>query len=137
MSQTVFLRLLQADDKPAALAQAVKRILEGEASPDVHVVDPESFRQVPGTPFAYWVSDRIRRLFKELPPFESNGRQLRLGDHPSDDFRYLRLFWEVTGVSDAPQHSLVNLRCFEFGAFHGSVAPPDGEGNPGRSDIEI
>ena len=48
---TVFLRLLAHDDKPAALAQAVDRLRDGEASPDVHVVDPESFRQVPGSPF--------------------------------------------------------------------------------------
>jgi hypothetical protein len=57
---TVFLRLLAHDDKPAALAEAVDRLRDGEPSPDVHVVDPQSFRQVPGSPFAYWVSDRIR-----------------------------------------------------------------------------
>lgn len=44
------------------------------------------------------MSERIRELFKDLPSFESNGRRLRLGDHPSDDFRYLRLFWEVAAV---------------------------------------
>jgi len=45
---TVFLRLLAHDDKPAALAQAVERVRDGAASPDVHIVDPESLRQVPG-----------------------------------------------------------------------------------------
>ena len=37
---TVFLRLLAKDDKPAALAQAVDRLRDGEPSPDVHIVDP-------------------------------------------------------------------------------------------------
>ena len=96
---TVFFRLLAHDDKPAALAQAVDRLRVGEASPDVHVVDPESFRQVPGSPFAYWVSEKVRRLFKIFPKFESDERKVRLGDHPSDDFRYLRLAWEI--ASDA------------------------------------
>jgi hypothetical protein len=42
---TVFLRLLAHDDKPDALALAVERLRDGEPSPDVHVVAPESFRQ--------------------------------------------------------------------------------------------
>jgi len=96
MSQTVFLRLLQAEDKAAALADAIVAVRDGEPpSLAVHVVDPGSFRQVPGSPFAYWVSERIRQLFRDLPPFESEDRRLRLGDHPSDDFRYLRLRWEI------------------------------------------
>jgi hypothetical protein len=92
---TVFLRLLAHDDKADMLVQAVDRLREGGANPDVHVVDAQSFQQVPGTPFAYWVSEKIRSLFAELPPFETEGRRLRLGDHPSDDFGYLRLHWEV------------------------------------------
>src|ERR1700719_473219 len=56
---TVFLRLLAHDDKPAALAQALDRLRDGEPSPDVHVVDPESFRQVPGSPFAYWAGQSL------------------------------------------------------------------------------
>ncbi len=71
---TVFLRRLAHDDKPAARAHAVKRLRDGGASPDVHVVDPESFRQVPRAPFAYCVSGKVRRLFAELPSFESEGR---------------------------------------------------------------
>jgi hypothetical protein len=39
---TVFIRLLAHDDKAAALAQSVERIRNGEASPDVHVVDQTS-----------------------------------------------------------------------------------------------
>lgn len=92
---TVFLRLLANDDKAAALGQAIERIRDGQDSPDVHVVDPKSFRQVPGSPFAYWVGAKVRKLFAELPMFESEGRKLRLGDHPSDDFGYLRLHWEI------------------------------------------
>lgn len=96
MAETLFFRLLACDDKAAALAAAIATARDGRPpNPVVNAVDPASFRQVPGSPFAYWVSGRIQRLFTELPPFESEGRKLRLGDHPSDDFRYLRLFWEV------------------------------------------
>jgi hypothetical protein len=90
MAETIFFRLLHEKDKAAALAEAVagmpraegsaEKAGQGEtasgvpATADCFRVDPASFTQVPGSLFAYWVSDRIRRLFKELPPFESEGR---------------------------------------------------------------
>src|SRR5262245_25584897 len=96
MAESLFFRLLPYSDKAAALAEAISAVREGHAlNSVVHSVDPALFRQVPGSPFAYWVSERIRRKFIELPPCESEGRQVRVGDHPGDGFRYLRLFWEV------------------------------------------
>ena len=86
---TVFLRLLAHDDKQAALARAVDQLRDGEPSPDVHLVDPQSFRQVPGSPFAYWVSEKVRSLFTELPPFEGDGRIVRGGLKTCDDFRFV------------------------------------------------
>ena len=61
----------------------------------MYTVDPASFWQVPGSPFAYWVSERIRRLFTELPPFEGEGRMVRVGLQTSDDFRFVRAWWEI------------------------------------------
>ena len=68
---TVFVRLLANDDKSAGLANAVDRLREGEVCPDVHIVDPESFRQVPGATFAYWVSEKVLRLFTQLDALHS------------------------------------------------------------------
>ena len=92
---TVFLRLLAHDDKPAALDQAVEQLRDGGASPDVHIVDPESFRQVPGSPSAYWVSEHVRRTFVRLPSFKEHGRDVLVGGQTSDDFKFLKLYWEV------------------------------------------
>ena len=61
----------------------------------VFIVDPASFRQIPNAPFAYWVSDRVRRLFSELPAFESEGRVAKIGMSTSDDTRFLRCKWEI------------------------------------------
>lgn len=86
---TLFLRVLEQADKATALREAVQ---QGSNS---FKVDPVSFAQVPGSPFAYWVSDRIRRLFKELPPFESEGRTVKQGLATADDFRFVRAWWEI------------------------------------------
>ncbi len=98
--QTLFFRLLDQDNKDTALAGAIGQLAEGRETEAVHVVDPDSFRQVPGSPFGYWVSDSIRRPFSELSPFEVEGRELRVGGQTSDDFRFLRLYWEVSASSD-------------------------------------
>jgi len=95
MTNTLFIRLLQHGDKGAALAERIEALREGRADGDVYAVDPESFRQVPNTPFCYWVSERIRRLFKELPPFEGEGRTVKQGLATADDFRFVRAWWEV------------------------------------------
>lgn len=95
MTDTLFIRLLQHEDKGAALAERIAALREGRGDGDVYAVNPESFRQVPNTPFCYWVSERIRRLFKELPPFESEGRTVKQGLATADDFRFVRAWWEV------------------------------------------
>jgi hypothetical protein len=63
----------------------------------IHAVDPDSFEQVPGSPFAYWVSERIRDVFTKFSVFEDElrGRTTRCGLGTLDDFQFLRLYWEV------------------------------------------
>ena len=92
---TTFLRLLHEDDKATSLEKA----LAGERDDLLFEVDPEEFAIVPGSPFAYWVSDRIRRLFEELPPVESEGRTVKQGLVTGDDFRFIRCWWEVANVN--------------------------------------
>lgn len=92
---TTFLRLLHEDDK----ATSLEKVLAGERGDLLFEVDPDAFAIVPGSPFAYWVSDRIRRLFEELPPFESEGRTVRVGLQTGDDFRFVRCWWEVANAN--------------------------------------
>ena len=97
MTKTVFLRVLEVE--PEAKAEALRTAI---ASPDVAAtqqqrfeVDVATFAAVPKSPFAYWVSDRLRGLFAALPPFEAEGRTAKVGLQTSDDFRFVRACWEV------------------------------------------
>ena len=107
MRNTLFIRLLHHENKDEGLAERIAALQESRADNDVYAVDPESFRQVPNTPFCYWVSERIRRLFKELPPFESESRTVKVGLQTGDDFRFVRAWWEVTAkrILDSMQYS--------------------------------
>jgi len=90
-----FLRLLNEEDKSAALLTACQALRQGGVDYRNFEIASESFGAVPGKPFAYWVSDDIREIFKSLPRFEGDGRTVRVGLQTSDDFRFLRDWWEV------------------------------------------
>ncbi len=92
---TLFFRLLDQEDKAAALTRAVDQLAKGRETEAIHVVDPDSFRQVPGSPFAYWASKRIRDLFADFSKCEGQGREIRCGMGTLDDFRFLRVWWEI------------------------------------------
>ena len=59
---STFIRLLKTDDKAEGLRSAIQSLHDGIAHPDVYYAHEKSFRQIPNSPFAYWVSDRVRRI---------------------------------------------------------------------------
>lgn len=94
---TQFLRLLAEKDKAKSLTSACDRLRQGEPEPLHFEVPPESFDAVPGKPFAYWVSEAIRQVFRQLPAFEGAGRTTKQGLATADDFRFVRIWWESAG----------------------------------------
>jgi hypothetical protein len=90
-----FLRLVKDTDRPAALAEACRDARDVRPSSRIFRVAPEELEEIPGAPLAYWVAPTIRRLFSKLPPLEGNGAEVRVGLQTSDDFRFVRAFWEV------------------------------------------
>ena len=87
---TIFLRLLYDKDKQSTLQNAVRK-----GGDRVFDVDPGIFLQIPGAPFAYWVSQSIRQVFKKFHVFESPNRTAKQGLATADDFRFVRTWWEV------------------------------------------
>ncbi len=88
---------VRLSDFVGAAVQAPKT-LEAIANPDCgwfYRRNAETFKQIPGTPIAYWASDAL------LDAFE-NGHVLgdeviaRDGIHTCNNDAYLRLWWEVT-----------------------------------------
>jgi len=91
---TLFLRVLDIpiDDKASALRTA----LISDSSPSRFEVDPETFFQVPCSPFAYWINEKIRSCFQST---ERTRYVAKLGLKTDDDFRFLRLWFEVPANS--------------------------------------
>lgn len=97
---TTFVRLLIEKDKAADLLESCAALRSGEQSTKVFEVTPNSFRSVPGAPFAYWVSEAVRSIFKKWSAFEQDGRAVRQGMATADDFRFVRGWWEVESSND-------------------------------------
>ncbi len=93
--KTRFIRLLSVENKEQALLQAVGSHA-GPEETSVFEVDANDFRRVPGSPFAYWVTDDLLRLFADLPPLDFSPRTAKQGMGTSDDFRFVRNWWAVS-----------------------------------------
>lgn len=87
---------VRLSDFVGAAVQA-PRALEAIQNPDCgwfYRRDAETFKQIPGTPIAYWASDALLDSF-------ANGKKLsdvavaRDGIHTCDNDRFLRRWWEV------------------------------------------
>ncbi|RVA27046.1 hypothetical protein EN933_36000, partial [Mesorhizobium sp. M7A.F.Ca.US.001.01.1.1] len=94
--KTVFLRALEVGEKAATLHAAIRepKVAMGRQRFDV---DPREFSSIPTSPFAYWVSPYIRKLFSQLSGFESQNPERRAtkGLATTDDGQFLRVWWEL------------------------------------------
>ena len=89
-SMTAFLRLLYEEDKASAILHAIPRLSPARFDVSTHVL-----AAVPGSPFAYWVSQELRALFGSTRPVDADERAVKQGLASADDFRFVRTHWEV------------------------------------------
>ena len=97
---TKFLRLFNENDKSQALISNCVEFRNGDELTSLFDVDPDAFRQIPGAPFAYWVSEEVRSTFTQFPQILSYGVEGAVGAQTSNNFRFLRLWWETRHGSD-------------------------------------
>jgi len=87
----VCVRALDAKEKGDLVREAVIR----QHSAHVYICEPGSFSSIRGSPFSYWVGDNTRAKLFGLTPVEAEGREVAIGASTKDDFRFLRLLWEL------------------------------------------
>ena len=83
----VFRRLLEVAAKGPAIYDGL-----GET----YVRQPQQFADIPGGPAAYWIDDTLLEIFRTKPTLKSIANvEVRQGLATADDFRFVRLWWEV------------------------------------------
>ena len=92
----IFFRVVSSEAKSETLLNAIASVRRGQTTDRVtYSVRPDSFREIPGAPFAYWATDSIRNKYTQFESFESNDRLVRQGAVTGDDARFLRAWWEI------------------------------------------
>jgi hypothetical protein len=71
--------------------------LTGQAE-GVFIYPQAAFNSIPGSPWVYWITPGLRKLFVKLPKLGEIA-QPRQGIATADNFRFLRFWWEV-GVGE-------------------------------------
>jgi hypothetical protein len=84
-----------AEAKRTTFEAAVAACRQGEAHAQVFAYKQGDFDAIPGMPFVYWITARIRRVFSESACFKDLAdwkRGLSTGENP----RFIRYHWEVS-----------------------------------------
>ncbi len=83
-----------AEAKRAAFERALGRLRRGERDPAVFHYRQGNFDTIPGSPWVYWITPGLRKLFETLPKLREVA-QPKHGLSTCDNFRFLRLWWET------------------------------------------
>jgi hypothetical protein len=97
--KTIFLRLLESDDKATELRELCSN--ERVADSSRFEVQIDTFRTIPKSPFAYWAERCAFDCFRGLPSLESKERHAAAGASTTDNMRFVRAWWEVASVESA------------------------------------
>lgn len=92
---TVFISLLKSHEKSKDLQAACQR--QASMSVSVYSLEPTAFSELPTSPFAYWLSSGMRKMFTSSTraPIST-----RIGAGTLDDGRFLRAWWEVKATEN-------------------------------------
>jgi hypothetical protein len=94
-SPTVFVRCLLAENKAAHILHNLQLLASGHCGADLFLALTADFSALSGSPYCYWVGRATIRCIASHSLLEGNAGTVRVGLQTSDDFRFLRLVWEV------------------------------------------
>jgi len=86
-----FLRLVDGKNEGEKERQYLDYLRKGH---NLHRANSSDFKKIPGSPIAYWASDKVRGIFEQNPPLSEVGNA-KVGLQTGDNDRFLRLWHEV------------------------------------------
>jgi hypothetical protein len=102
-----------AEAKRASFETAIEAQRAGNAHPQVFGYLQKDFDAIPGKPWAYWASERIRSIFSSNKSV-NNVSKPWVGIQTSNNERFLRYWWEV-GLSNIGRNYDSEISFFESG----------------------
>ncbi|HHX77073.1 MAG TPA: BREX-1 system adenine-specific DNA-methyltransferase PglX, partial [Firmicutes bacterium] len=96
-----------------------KRNLGNHQDKNIFILKQRDLKAIPGWPFVYWISDSIRDMFINNKLLANRAKACQ-GLATADNFRFLRLWWELTpdkigyNCSDAEDAESTNKAWFPY-----------------------
>lgn len=118
----VWVRLLKTKTKEAALGDALTKLAAGSRHRGVYVSPQTRFNPMPSSVFGYWMSDRLIATYRPENSIERRAATVRVGIQTGDDFRFLRLAWEVSPTNIGPASAWMRFaKGGEYSPFYDDV----------------
>ena len=83
-----------AEAKRRRFEQAMAILRAGETDPAVYRYRQRDFDAIQGSPWVYWITSRLRRVFESFPKLGEFSPAVH-GTATYDNYRFLRFWWEV------------------------------------------
>jgi hypothetical protein len=112
-NEAIFFRELNRIDKNRGLLDSIRLLKSGREGDNFFMRRVEQFSVFDDMPYVYWINDSIAGKIAARPVIEPLACSIRVGLQTGDDFRFLRLWWEVSGdqvVLPTKKHDVEELR---------------------------
>ncbi|MBA7657330.1 hypothetical protein ES703_65267 [subsurface metagenome] len=93
--ETIVVRLLGQEARGEKLCCAVDKICKGNTPGSLFVTDLQSCTSLPNAPIVYWIDPDMVVALGRHPHIEPTIGEVRCGLSTGDNFRFVRLLWEV------------------------------------------
>ena len=90
-----WIRLLKTKTKKEVLGQAISMLRTGQRHRALYLAPHVRFGEMPTGVFGYWMSSRLASTYRPEHSVEARAATVKQGTATADDFRFLRLAWEV------------------------------------------
>lgn len=90
-----FIRLLVEDEKQYMLEKSIDTLNKGCSLSSTFLTNQNQFSLFKGNPFVYWINKDLAFKLSKNKTLEPDLANIRVGLQTGDDFRFLRLWWEV------------------------------------------
>lgn len=90
-----WIRLLKTKEKDQSLGEAIVALAAGNAHRALYLSSQARFSDLPSSVFGYWLSDQLAGRMTAEGSVAHRGVAVKQGTATADDFRFLRLAWEV------------------------------------------
>lgn len=91
----LFFRSLVSQNKPENLLESIRLANRGVGGPDYFRRRTVQFSIFEDCPYVYWIDESVARKLSQHPTIDPVACSIRVGLQTGDDYRFLRLWWEV------------------------------------------